>query len=63
VFSDAIITLSRKMANFFAQAIPVRVIQPPKGLAEVTITMIHHPLYSQDPAIVWLMEQIDQTIV
>lgn len=60
--SDAIMTLPSKMAEHFAEIFPVRIVAPPKGLAEVEITMIHHPLYTRDPAIVWLMEQIEQTI-
>ncbi|MEH6577029.1 MAG: LysR family transcriptional regulator [Amphritea sp.] len=60
--SDAIITLPCRMAELFSEIFPLRIVTPPKGLAEVEITMIHHPLYARDPAIAWLMEQIEKTI-
>ena len=58
--SDAIITLPSKMAEFFTEILPLRIVEVPKEFKQIEITMIHHPLYSQDPAIIWLMEQIEQ---
>ncbi len=60
--SDAIITLPSKMAEFFTEILPLRIVKPPEEFEQIEITMIHHPLYSQDPAIIWLMAQIEQTI-
>ena len=56
--SDAIVTLPKQMAELFTQMLPVKLVTPPAGLAPMAMTLIHHPLYSQDPALQWLIEQI-----
>lgn len=58
--TDAIITLPKQMAELFMEMLPVRMVSPPEGLDAVDMTLIQHPLYAQDPAIVWLREQIER---
>lgn len=56
--TDAIITLPQHMANLFCTMLPLKLITPPEGLPDVVMTMIHYPLYSQDPGLQWLREKI-----
>lgn len=56
--TSAIMTLPSHMARLFSQMLGVRVVVPPKGMPSIQMTMVHHPLFSNDPGIVWLIEQI-----
>ncbi|WP_282352929.1 LysR family transcriptional regulator [Pontibacterium granulatum] len=60
--SDAIITLPRQMAELFTQMLPVKLVAPPEGLGSIDMSVIHHPLYTQDPAIAWMIEQVKQDV-
>lgn len=56
--TDTVITLPYHMARLFSQMFAVNIVQPPKNIPEIEMTLIHHPLFSKDPALVWLREQI-----
>jgi len=57
--TDAIITLPLHMAKLFNEMLPVRLVTPPAGIPEVAMTTIHHPLFSNDPPLLWLLDQIN----
>ncbi|MFC6669269.1 LysR family transcriptional regulator [Marinobacterium aestuariivivens] len=56
--TDAVLTLPRQMALLFVQLLPLRLVEPPPGLPPVEMSLIHHPLYARDGAILWLREQL-----
>lgn len=56
--TDAIITLPGQMASLFCHMLPLRQVAPPAGLPEVVMTTVHHPLYSNDQGLRWLMDKI-----
>jgi len=60
VQTDALITLPFNMARLFCEMLPVRMVSPPPGLPEITMVTIHHPLFSNDPSIQWLLELINR---
>ncbi|UTW04362.1 LysR family transcriptional regulator [Amphritea atlantica] len=53
--TDAIMTLPREMALLFAEMLPVRLISPPAGIPGIEMVTLHHPLYSNDPGLQWLL--------
>jgi len=57
--TDGIITLPLHMAKLFSEMLPVRLVTPPEGVPKVAMTTIHHPLFSNDPALLWLLEQVN----
>ncbi|WP_417227281.1 LysR family transcriptional regulator [Amphritea sp.] len=59
-FTDAIMTLPRQMALLFAQMLPVRLISPPKGMPQIEMITLHHPLYANDPGLQWLLQKLHQ---
>ncbi len=58
--TEAIMTLPRQMALLFAQMLPVRLLSPPQGMPEIEMVSLHHPLYSNDPGLKWLLELLHQ---
>ncbi|BBB26729.1 LysR family transcriptional regulator [Amphritea japonica] len=58
--TDAIMTLPREMARLFTEMLPVRLIDPPKGVPQIEMITLHHPLYSNDPGLQWLLQQLHQ---
>lgn len=56
--TDAIITLPQAMAELFCQMLPLRMIAAPEELPVAEMQLVTHPLFSNDPALSWLMEQI-----
>ncbi|MEH6576817.1 MAG: LysR family transcriptional regulator [Amphritea sp.] len=58
--TDAIITLPLHMARLYTQMLPVRLVTPPEGIPSTEMTTIHHPLFSNDQALLWLKEQVNQ---
>lgn len=56
--SDAVMTLPARMADLFTRLLPVRRVAPPAGFDPIEMRMICHPLYAQEPALVWLKEQV-----
>lgn len=58
--TDAIMTLPREMARLFTEMLPVMLISPPTGIPQIEMVTLHHPLYSNDPALGWLLEQLHQ---
>ncbi|WP_296055370.1 LysR family transcriptional regulator [uncultured Amphritea sp.] len=53
--TEAIMTLPRQMALLFAEMLPVRLISPPTGIPGIEMVTLHHPLYSNDPGLQWLL--------
>jgi len=56
--TDAIMTLPRQMAERFITMLPVRMVAPPQELPALNMTLIQHGLYANDPAIVWLTDEL-----
>ncbi len=56
--TDAVTTLPYHMARLFSQLFPVNIVKPPENMPAIEMTMIHHPLFSNDPALIWLKQQI-----
>jgi len=56
--TDAVITLPQAMAELFCQMLPLRMIEAPKALPVAEMQLVTHPLFSNDPALSWLVEQI-----
>ncbi|WP_336273967.1 LysR family transcriptional regulator [Vreelandella indica] len=54
--TEAIMTLPRQMAERFVTMLPVRLVEPPKELPSLKMTLIQHGLYANDPANVWLYQ-------
>ena len=57
--TDAVATLPYHMARLFSQLFPVNIVTPPENMPAIEMTMIHHPLFSNDPALIWLKQQIN----
>nr|WP_320135429.1 LysR family transcriptional regulator [uncultured Amphritea sp.] len=58
--TDAVMTLPRQMALLFAQMLPVRLMTPPKEMPNIEMITLHHPLYSNDPGLQWLLQRLHQ---
>lgn len=58
--TEAIMTLPRQMAERFAIMLPVRVVEPPKELPILKMTLIQHGLYANAPANVWLYNVLSE---
>ena len=56
--TNAVMTLPLHMAQLFQRMLDVRIVKPPKGIPAINMTMVHHPLYTQDPAVNWLSKHI-----
>jgi DNA-binding transcriptional LysR family regulator len=52
--TEAIMTLPRQMAERFVTMLPVRLVEPPKELPALKMTLIQHGLYANQPANAWL---------
>ena len=58
--TEAIMTLPRQMAERFVTMLPVRLVEPPKELPSLKMTLIQHGLYANDPANVWLYQVLTE---
>lgn len=56
--TEAIMTLPRQMAERFVAMLPVRLVEPPKELPTLKMTLIQHALYANDPDNAWLYEAL-----
>jgi DNA-binding transcriptional LysR family regulator len=56
--TNAVMTLPLHMAQLFQRMLDVRIVKPPKGIPAINMTMVHHPLYSEDSAVNWLTKHI-----
>ncbi|HDZ46709.1 hypothetical protein LCGC14_0159040 [marine sediment metagenome] len=56
--TDAIMTLPRQMAERFVTMLPVRLVEPPKELPVLKMTLMQHGLYANEPASVWLYNEL-----
>ncbi|WP_286239095.1 LysR family transcriptional regulator [Neptuniibacter halophilus] len=56
--TDALITLPSRMGELFAEMLPLKRVEPPAELPAIDMTIVSHPLYAEDPAIIWLKEEI-----
>lgn len=56
--TNAIATLPCQMAQLFSTMLPLRIVQPPKGMPQIEMTLVQHPLYANDPGITWLKREI-----
>ena len=58
--TEAIMTLPRQMAERFVAMLPVRLVEPPKELPALKMTLIQHGLYANDPANRWLYQVLTE---
>ncbi|WP_394426645.1 LysR family transcriptional regulator [Vreelandella stevensii] len=56
--TEAIMTLPRQMAERFVTMLPVRLVEPPKELPLLKMTLIQHGLYVNAPTSVWLYNEL-----
>lgn len=56
--TGAIMTLPRQMTQRFSTMLPVRLVEPPKELPALNMTLIEHGLYANEPSTVWLHQQL-----
>lgn len=56
--THAVMTLPLHMAQLFSQMLNVRIVKPPKGIPSLHMTMVHHPLYSEESGVNWLAKHI-----
>jgi len=56
--SQAVMTLPLHMAQLFSQMLNLKIVTPPKGIPPLHMTMVHHPLYSEEPSVQWLAKHI-----
>ena len=56
--TDAIMTLPYHMALMFTEMLPVKLLQPPKNIPSLEMNMVTHPLFNNDPAIIWLKQML-----
>ena len=56
--TDANMTLPYHMALMFTEMLPVKLLQPPKNIPSLDMNMVTHPLFNNDPAIVWLKHML-----
>jgi DNA-binding transcriptional LysR family regulator len=52
--SDLVLTAPRRVAQLFAESLPLRVLDPPLDLASFTVHALWHERDDADPAHVWL---------
>ena len=58
--TGAIATLPYQMARLFCDLLPVRIVTPPANMPVIDMQILHHPLFDNDPGLVWLRETIKQ---
>jgi DNA-binding transcriptional LysR family regulator len=56
--SDLIVTLAERVARFFAEHLPLRVLPPPLPLPTFAVSLIWHERVGSDPGHAWLRGQI-----
>lgn len=44
------------MRESFVTMLPVRLVEPPKELPTLKMTLIQHGLFANDPALIWLTQ-------
>jgi hypothetical protein len=54
--TDSIMTLPHHMGLMFINMLPVKLLQPPKGIPSIEMNMVTHPLFNAEPGIVWLKQ-------
>jgi DNA-binding transcriptional LysR family regulator len=61
--TDSIMTLPHHMGLMFTHMLPVKLLQPPKHIPNIQMNMVTHPLFDNDPAIVWLKQQLKDILM
>jgi len=56
--TQAVMTLPLHMAQLFSDMLKLRMVSGPKGIPPLHMTMVHHPLYSEEPSVQWLAKHI-----
>ncbi len=57
VDTDLVLTLAERIARFYADQLPLRVLEPPLRLPRIRLAMIWHEQHDADPAHRWLRER------
>ncbi|MFT6262084.1 MAG: DNA-binding transcriptional LysR family regulator [Crocinitomicaceae bacterium] len=60
--TDSIMTLPYRMGLMFTHMLPVKLLQPPKNIPNIEMKIVTHPLFDNDPAIVWLKHELKSVI-
>lgn len=58
--THAVMTLPFHMAQLFSQMLNLRMVKPPKGIPPINMTLVQHPLYSEEPSVSWLAKHIQE---
>jgi len=58
--SDAVLTVSERIARQQADALGLVVLEPPLPLEPFTLSLVWHPRFDGDPAHAWLRDQLDE---
>ena len=58
IATEGVMTLPLNMANSFCEMFDLELLIPPKGIPMIEMSMLHHPLFSNDQALTWLIAQI-----
>ena len=61
--TDSIMTLPYHMALMFTEMLPVKILQPPKNIPNIEMNMVTHPLFNNDPEIIWLKQVLKNVSV
>lgn len=56
--TNAIMTLPLDMARSFSKMFELKLFRPPAMMPNIEMNLVHHPLFSNDPALIWLINQI-----
>ena len=58
--TDYLLSLPGQIAQQLMQIFPLQLLKPPKGFPGFQLNLIWHPLYENDPALRWLLLQMDE---
>lgn len=58
IVTEGVMTLPLNMANSFREMFDLKLLTPPKDIPIIEMSMLHHPLFSNDQALTWLIAQI-----
>jgi DNA-binding transcriptional LysR family regulator len=56
--TDYVLSLPERVANSMVKLFGLKTLQPPKGFPAFKINIIWHPLYENEPSLLWLLEQV-----
>lgn len=58
--TDYVLSIPERIATRLVQALPLVMLEPPKGFPRFRLTLVWHPLYEEDGALKWLLALLDR---